>query len=94
MKNVDVNNVFLQHYGATCHTVRVLLHEKFPGSDMTLNGDVKWPGCDLKTTFWTYSCGVMGNRTLIERSVTFITRTIEIRVCLKEWLDNEFQKPV
>lgn len=52
MEDMDLDDVYFQQDGATCHTSREtieLLHEKFPGRVISRNGDVNWPSrsCDL-----------------------------------------------
>ena len=49
---MDVDDVYLQQDGATCHTgdeTIGLLREKFPGQAISRNGDYNWPlrSCDL-----------------------------------------------
>ena len=52
LEDMDVDNVYFQKDGATCHTSREtisFLHEKFPGRVISRNGDYNWPprSCDL-----------------------------------------------
>lgn len=52
LEDMDLNNLYFQQDGATCHTAREtlnLLQEKFPGRVISRNGDVDWPArsCDL-----------------------------------------------
>ena len=51
LENMDVDDVYFQQDGATCHkSVKVigLLREKFPGREIFRNGDYNWPSrsCD------------------------------------------------
>ena len=44
--DIDVEDMWFQQDGATCHTVREtiqLLHTKFPGSVISRFGDQHWP---------------------------------------------------
>ena len=52
LKDMDVDDVYLQQDGATCHTsgdTIGLLREMFPGRVISRNGDYNWPprSCDL-----------------------------------------------
>lgn len=52
LRNGDINNVFFQQDGATCHTSREtidLLQQHFPGRVISRNANVNWPprSCDL-----------------------------------------------
>lgn len=49
---MDVDDVYFQQDGATCHTAgetMALLRDKFPGRVISRNGDFNWPprSCDL-----------------------------------------------
>ena len=51
LEDIDVDDVYLQEDGATCHTsckTIGLLREKFPGRVISRNGDYNWPprSCD------------------------------------------------
>ena len=62
LEDMDVDDVYLQQDGATCHTIGEtigLLREKFPGQVISQNGDYNWPlrSCDLTTLdffLWGY----------------------------------------
>ena len=46
LEDMDVDNVYLQKYGAKCHTndeTISILREKFPGRVISRNGDDNWP---------------------------------------------------
>ena len=46
LKDMDVDDVYFQQDGATCHTSSEtigLLREKFPGRVISRNGDYNWP---------------------------------------------------
>lgn len=50
--NMDLDNVWFQQDGATCHTARETIHllqTRFEGKLLSRNGDVNWPprSCDL-----------------------------------------------
>ena len=53
LEDMDVDDVYFQQDGATCHTgdeTIGLLREKFPGRVISWNGDYNWPpprSCDL-----------------------------------------------
>lgn len=52
LEDMDLNNLYFQQDGATCHTAREtlnLLQEKFPRRVISRNGDVNWPArsCDI-----------------------------------------------
>ena len=52
LDGIDVDNVWFQQDGATCHTSHAtidLLRETFDGRLISRNGDVNWPprSCDL-----------------------------------------------
>ena len=52
LEDMDVDDVYLQQDGATCHTSGKtigLLRKKFPGGVISRNGDYNWPprSCDL-----------------------------------------------
>lgn len=52
LQNMDLNSMWFQQDGATCHTAREtveLLHESFPGRVISRFGDRHWPprSCDL-----------------------------------------------
>lgn len=52
LNDMDVDDMWFQHDGATCHTVDVtidVLHEQFKGMVISRKGHVNWPqrSCDL-----------------------------------------------
>lgn len=64
LQNIDMQNLWFQQDGATCHNSREtieIVKEKFPGRLISLRGDQEWSArsCDLTPVI--SFCGVMSN---------------------------------
>lgn len=100
LDEIDINNLYFQHDGATSHTTReniALLRTRFPGRTISRNGDINWPprSCDLTPLdffLWGHlKERVYGNnpQTLddLKNNIRQAIREIDLAVCQKV-IDN------
>ena len=81
----DLENMWFQQDGATCHTTTALLQEKIPARVISRRGDINWPprSCDL---IFVYA----NNRLTLKRLKINIRQVIaeipHVPVRVKKWM--------
>lgn len=88
LQDVDVNDMWFQQDGATCHTTREtiqLLHESFPGRVISRFGDQNWPprSCDL-TPLDFFLWGFLKSKVYAIKPTTTLALKEEIERCINE----------
>lgn len=83
LEGVDIEEVWFQQDGATCHTTREtidLLQTRFPGRVISRNGDINWPprSCDL-TPLDFFLWGYLKNKVYVNMPNTIPELKQEIR---------------